>query len=466
MFLLISPAISRAAVAPGSSDERVIDVPRTESVAVSADGTFLAAGDRDGLVQVFDIARGEVQAVLPGHTGWVVALDIAPDGSQVASVDTDQTVQVWNLTTLTQAFITTHDSGTITDVAFSPASATIAASSVDGTIWLGDATTGETIATLGSGIDPLWQVAFSPDGAIIAAGTETDDLHLWTLADGTQTTLAGDGGLVRDMAFVDDDRIITGHWDGTMNLWRISDRSVTPLMTLDAPLTALGYDAQTARVYAVGLDGSLAAVALDGGDVQQQSGAFVESIAFDMSTATGAAANVQADGKIIVRGRESLFAAQTSPVELDTAESESSVISGTLALPTAHVVSNLTQFPLGQGTWEIDPWESAVGHFYGTAWNTTGNIVLGGHSEYPDGGRGVFNWLERVALGDPIYLTVDGQQRRYRVIETKSVAFDDLSVVYPTTDERLTLITCDVPSYDPNAAFYWERLVVVAVLDS
>jgi LPXTG-site transpeptidase (sortase) family protein len=100
----------------------------------------------------------------------------------------------------------------------------------------------------------------------------------------------------------------------------------------------------------------------------------------------------------------------------------------------------------------------------GTAWvDVPGNIALGGHSEYPDGTPGIFNGLYGVNIGDPIYLNVNGSQRRYIVTEKRSVRFDDLSVVYPTTSERLTLITCDIPSYDAGTSFYWERLVVVAV---
>jgi sortase (surface protein transpeptidase) len=37
---------------------------------------------------------------------------------------------------------------------------------------------------------------------------------------------------------------------------------------------------------------------------------------------------------------------------------------------------------------------------------------------------------------------------------------DDLTVLYPTTDERLTLITCD--SYDFLQDAYLERMVVIA----
>ncbi|MFN8376134.1 MAG: hypothetical protein U0694_25080 [Anaerolineae bacterium] len=66
-------------------------------------------------------------------------------------------------------------------------------------------------------------------------------------------------------------------------------------------------------------------------------------------------------------------------------------------------------------------------------------------------------------LADQCFSTSTAR-RRYIVTEKRSVDYSfDLSVVYPAPPERLTLITCDIPSYDAGNNFYWERLVVVAV---
>ena len=129
-----------------------------------------------------------------------------------------------------------------------------------------------------------------------------------------------------------------------------------------------------------------------------------------------------------------------------------------LSLPTINVYSSITTFPVVGESWQINRWEQAVGHFDRTAWvQDTGNIVLGGHSTYPDGSHGVFYRLGNIHIGDAIYLTVDGQQRRYVVTEKHRVDYRDLDPVRPTDDNRLTLITCDVDSTS-------ERLVVVAML--
>ena len=92
-----------------------------------------------------------------------------------------------------------------------------------------------------------------------------------------------------------------------------------------------------------------------------------------------------------------------------------------------------------------------------------GNIALGGHSLFPDGSRGVFNGLYALNIGDQIVFTADGVEQRYLVSAKFTVHYTDLSVVYPTPTPRLTLVTCDIPTWNAAIQNYEQRLIVVAV---
>jgi LPXTG-site transpeptidase (sortase) family protein len=134
-----------------------------------------------------------------------------------------------------------------------------------------------------------------------------------------------------------------------------------------------------------------------------------------------------------------------------------------LHIPALNIYSTITTFPLGVGTWEINPWERQVGHFEGTAWDGHwGNIVIGGHSEYPSGDEAIFYHLADLKFGDVIFLDIDGIRKRYVVVRVMEVDRYNLDPVRPTVDNRLTLITCDVPSYDAVTGIYDDRVVVVA----
>jgi LPXTG-site transpeptidase (sortase) family protein len=133
----------------------------------------------------------------------------------------------------------------------------------------------------------------------------------------------------------------------------------------------------------------------------------------------------------------------------------------TLSIPSVGIQASITEFPLQGDSWRIDPWENQIGHLEGTAWAGS-NIALGGHSRLPDGSAGVFAALDDVRAGDTITLNDGYGERQYQVVEVKTVPETDISIVYPTTSERLTLITCDVQSYNADAGYYSERVVVVA----
>jgi sortase A len=134
-----------------------------------------------------------------------------------------------------------------------------------------------------------------------------------------------------------------------------------------------------------------------------------------------------------------------------------------LQIDAIGVSSSIITFPLWHDTWAIDPWEDNIGHLEATSWlDAPGNIVLAGHSRLPNGNPGILANLNQVGVGTELTLSRGEEERRYVVNEVKIVSEYDIGVIMPTNDERITLITCDVGSYDPTTGLYTQRLVVVA----
>jgi LPXTG-site transpeptidase (sortase) family protein len=135
----------------------------------------------------------------------------------------------------------------------------------------------------------------------------------------------------------------------------------------------------------------------------------------------------------------------------------------TITISTLSISSEIKEFRLSDGTWTIDPWETGIGHLEKTGWfdNPT-NIVLAGHSTMPNGKPGVFATLNNLSIGQDIVLFDGNADRHYQVSDMLVVPVDDVSVVMPTDHERLTLITCEIGSYDEASQSYTQRLVVIA----
>ena len=153
-----------------------------------------------------------------------------------------------------------------------------------------------------------------------------------------------------------------------------------------------------------------------------------------------------------------VFASATLPVGAAPARDAVEI-----QIPALGIDANITEFPLDGTSWAISPWETGIGHFQGTGWfDAPGNIALGGHSWMPGNMPGIFYKLDTIQRGDEVIVYVNGEERRYAVSKITSVPLNDLSVVYPTTTEQITLITCEPGSYDPNSARYERRVVVTA----
>ncbi len=66
-------------------------------LAISPDGTRLAAGGMDGTITIWDSSTGNVIMTLNGHARMVTGLSFSPDGIRLATASWDGTAKVWDL---------------------------------------------------------------------------------------------------------------------------------------------------------------------------------------------------------------------------------------------------------------------------------------------------------------------------------------------------------------------------------
>lgn len=91
--------------------------------------------------------------------------------------------------------------------------------------------------------------------------------------------------------------------------------------------------------------------------------------------------------------------------------------------------------------------ERGVVHLHGTALpGQTGNIYITGHSSNYSWARGhynsIFALLDKLVVGDMIYLNYQDITYSYAVASAKIVLATDSSVLEKTGDSRLSLVTC------------------------
>jgi len=103
-------------------------------VALSPDGSLLAAGNQDGNISLFAVESGEKLRVLSGHAGLVFRLAFNQDGTLLASTGFDRLAKVWDVNKGTELYSLYGNPSNVYGVSFSPDGERLATAGGDGSI--------------------------------------------------------------------------------------------------------------------------------------------------------------------------------------------------------------------------------------------------------------------------------------------------------------------------------------------
>ena len=197
-------------------------------VAYSPDGQWIASGDWDNKVFLWDALAMEYIAALP-HNGNIRTLAFSPDSSSLAvGCAVDDSLSIWDVTTARRRKRLKGPSGKgIQAIAVSPDGAHIAAADGDGAVSIMEATTGAQVDSfqIAGGDLAKKSIAYSPDGRLLA-GTGEDvtqidirDVH----ARHRTARLTGHTDFVSSVSFSGDGRLLaSASADRTVRIWDVA----------------------------------------------------------------------------------------------------------------------------------------------------------------------------------------------------------------------------------------------------
>ena len=202
-------------------------------LAFAPDGAQLATGNRDGVVWLWSADGSEQLAALDADAEYVDALEYHTDGEMITAVDFDCVTRIWDLESESVDRVLELDAGLscyhMGPFGFSPDGQVMAGAVVEDweqflqLLTVDDATQVWKIAVPGQVRD----LAFSPDSALLALAPRDETIILDVETGAVLHTLdppedQGESTYPTRVVFTPDGgHLAVGHWDGTVELWRL-----------------------------------------------------------------------------------------------------------------------------------------------------------------------------------------------------------------------------------------------------
>jgi WD40 repeat protein len=202
--------------------------PQVHELAMSADGSELAARTPAHDIAVYDAATGATRLVLRGHTGHIDTVAFTPDRTRAVSTSADRTVRVWDMRSGKQRHLFRAPERAATPLIVCPDRRLVAGRWDDPpTVRVWELETGREVAQLNGHEDRSVALQFSPRGDRLITYEQypSNIIRLWDPNTGRLlATWTGHENQITHLAFSPDGtRIATCSMDRTVRIWNTSD---------------------------------------------------------------------------------------------------------------------------------------------------------------------------------------------------------------------------------------------------
>lgn len=188
---------------------------------ISSDQRWIALGGPDRVLKIHRVSDGALEHKRKKHTEWVTAVEFSPNAKYLASGDRNGGLVLWEAETGQELFTLVGHKAAITAITWRGDSEMVLSASEDGTLKLWKASDGSALRNIPAHPGGALAAKFAHDGRIVSTGRD-NKIQVWEVTGKNVRALPFKGELPNRVAFTEDNaKVIASDWQGRVFVWDV-----------------------------------------------------------------------------------------------------------------------------------------------------------------------------------------------------------------------------------------------------
>ncbi|KAG7494377.1 U3 small nucleolar RNA-interacting protein 2 isoform X1 [Solea senegalensis] len=229
--------IAKDLIEPDASEIRVLrghKLPIT-CLVISPDDKHIFSAAKDCSIIKWDVEIGKKMHTIPGgrkgtedrhvgHTAHILCMTISSDGKYLATGDMNKLIMIWEAETCQHLYKFTGHKGPVSGLSFRKGSHDLYSASHDRSVKVWNVAENAYVETLFGHQDAITGLDCLSRERCVTAGGRDRSVRVWKIAEESQLVFHGHEGSIDCIQLINEEHMITGADDGSVALWSVNKK--------------------------------------------------------------------------------------------------------------------------------------------------------------------------------------------------------------------------------------------------